>query len=231
MAALFSAVGAIRGLFLGARDVDATFTQYENAAKQLEEAAKDPDVGRIPGLQKRLQDMAGLARDRKAQGEALAGSHYGTDTAIGAGTGAALGLVTGPFAIIASPVLGVAGAVVGGPIGAMGRAMGSGAEDQADALKPAEDGSVPAPQPTPQPSPAQTAPAGTGEPASSSQPAGPSEPASSSQPAGPTSEPASSSQPAEPVSSNQPPAADGPQSTPGPTSSQDPNSSGGSGTP
>ncbi|ATA52310.1 type VI secretion system tip protein VgrG [Variovorax boronicumulans] len=234
VAALFSAVGAIRGLFLGARDVDATFTQYENAAKQLEEAAKDPDVGRIPGLQKRLQDMAGLARDRKAQGEALAGSHYGTDTAIGAGTGAALGLVTGPFAIIASPVLGVAGAVVGGPIGAMGRAMGSGAEDQADALKPAEDGSVPAPQPPPQPSPAQTAPAGTGEPASSSQPAGPSEPASSSQPAGPTSEPASSSQPAgpsEPVSSNQPPAADGPQSTPGPTSSQDPNSSGGSGTP
>jgi type VI secretion system secreted protein VgrG len=148
VAGAFSAVSAIWGIYTGRAGVKATFKQYEDAAQQLRDAAEDPSVSSVPGLKGRLQRMAAVADARLEQGRALAGSHYGTDTAIGAGTGAAaLGLAGGIFGpvgtVVGGVVGGVGGAVVGGPIGAVARAASSDASDNADALKPRDDGSVP----------------------------------------------------------------------------------------
>jgi len=201
LAGAFSAVSAIWGFYTGRAGVNATFDQYKEAAAQLRAAAKDPACASVPGLQARLNRMADATDTREEQGRALSGSHYGTDTAIGAATGAGVGAVAGLgiFGIVTIPVGTAVGAVVGGPVGAMTRAATSDAGDQADALKPLKDGSVPplppdnpAPQtPTPQAAPSDSNP-GTPQPAgpASSQPAGP----TSSQPAGPiSSEPGPSS--------------------------------------
>ncbi|WP_308340317.1 type VI secretion system tip protein TssI/VgrG [Variovorax sp. ZS18.2.2] len=158
LAAAFSAVSAIWGIYTGRAGVKATFKQYEDAVAQLRAAANDPACASVPGLQGRLNRMANAGDARLEQGHSLAGSHFGTDTAIGAGTGAAVvGGVGGIFGPVGTAVGGVvggaAGAVVGGPIGAMTRAASSDAGDQADALKPLDDGSVP-----PEPPPANPAP-------------------------------------------------------------------------
>ncbi|ADU34789.1 type VI secretion system Vgr family protein [Variovorax paradoxus] len=179
LAAAFSAVSAVWGIYTGRAGVKATFKQYEDAAVQLREAANDPACESVPGLKGRLERMANVADARLEQGRSLAGSHFGTDAAIGAGTGAAVvggvGGIFGPVGTVVGGVVGgAAGAVVGGPLGAVTRAASSDAGDQSDALKPLDDGSVP-----PEPSPANPAPQA---PAADTGP-------NSSQADGPTSEP------------------------------------------
>jgi type VI secretion system secreted protein VgrG len=163
LAGAFSAVSAIWGIYTGQAGVSATFKQYSDAAEQLREAAKDPAVSSVPGLKGRLERMAAAADARLEQGRALAGWHYGTDTAIGAvAGGATLGAAGGIFGPVGTAVGGVVGgvggAVVGGPIGAVARAASSDADDRAEALKPRDDGSVPE-EPSPPAGPAPTEPA------------------------------------------------------------------------
>lgn len=133
----------IAGIASAVKDVRATFKQYEEAAAELEQAANSPSASRVPGLSARLKRMAQLARNRADQGRSLVGAHYGTDTAIGAGAGATLGLLGGPASFITVPIGAAAGLVAGGPGGAIIRTATDSTSSDVEALQQREDGTIP----------------------------------------------------------------------------------------
>ena len=112
-AGVFGAAAAIRGIF----DVKATFTQYEQAAKDLDAAAIEAGQQGLTNLSSRLARLSAIATRRRTEGVAMA-----VGGPIWLAAGAAAEMTGGTQATSSSDAIKAEGAPENGPMPAAGAA-------------------------------------------------------------------------------------------------------------